>query len=39
MKKLLVILAVAAVGFAVYRKFFAAGEERSLWAEVTDPVA
>ena len=38
MKKLLVVLLLAAAGFAVYRKVEADKAEQALWAEVTDPV-
>lgn len=37
-KKLLAALALAAVGFAVWRKLEADKAEQALWAEVTDPV-
>jgi hypothetical protein len=39
MKKLLVILGVAAIGFLVYRKVAQDRAELDLWAEVTDPIA
>lgn len=38
MKKLLVVAAAAAAGFAIYRKLQADKAEQALWAEVTDPV-
>ncbi|MDR0366355.1 MAG: DLW-39 family protein [Bifidobacteriaceae bacterium] len=38
MKKLLILLAVAAVGLLVYRKVAQDRAELDLWAEVTDPV-
>lgn len=38
MKKILVILAVAAAGFAIWKKVEAGKAEQALWAEVTDPV-
>ena len=38
MKKLLVVAAVAAAAFAVWRKVEADKAEQALWAEVTDPV-
>lgn len=37
-KKLLTVLALAAAGFAVWRKVEADKAEQALWAEVTDPV-
>ena len=37
-KKLLVVAAVAAAAFAVWRKVEADKAEQALWAEVTDPV-
>jgi hypothetical protein len=37
-KKLLVVAAAAAAGFAIYRKLQADKAEQALWAEVTDPV-
>jgi len=39
MKKLLITLAVLAVGLAIYRKYAKDQAELDLWAEVTDPVA
>jgi hypothetical protein len=39
MKKLLIVLAIAAAGYAFYRKLGAGAEDRSIWSEVTDPVA
>ncbi|MCL1870849.1 MAG: DLW-39 family protein [Promicromonosporaceae bacterium] len=36
MKKLLLLLIVAAAGFAVWRKVSAGNAERDLWSEVTD---
>jgi hypothetical protein len=38
MKKLVVVAGVAAVLYAVYRRFRAETGERSLWTEVTDPI-
>lgn len=38
MKKLLVVAAAAAAGFAIFRKLQADKAEQALWAEVTDPV-
>jgi hypothetical protein len=37
-KKLLIVAAAAAAGFALWRKMEADKAEQSLWAEVTDPV-
>jgi predicted negative regulator of RcsB-dependent stress response len=37
-KKLLVLVLVAAAGFAVWRKMESDRAEQALWAEVTDPV-
>jgi hypothetical protein len=39
MKKLLVLVALVAVGLLVYRKVAQDRAELDLWAEVTDPVA
>ncbi|MCL2803199.1 MAG: DLW-39 family protein [Micrococcales bacterium] len=39
MKKVLIILAVLAVGVLAYRKYAKDQAELDLWAEVTDPVA
>ncbi|MGY4644416.1 MULTISPECIES: DLW-39 family protein [unclassified Cellulomonas] len=36
MKKLLLLVAVAAVGYVVYQKVVQDRDERDLWAEVTD---
>ncbi len=36
MKKLLILAAVAAIGYAVWKKITQDDEERDLWAEVTD---
>ncbi|GIG20722.1 hypothetical protein Cch01nite_14460 [Cellulomonas chitinilytica] len=36
MKKLLLLVAVAAVGYVVYQKLVQDRDERDLWAEVTD---
>jgi len=36
MKKLLLLLAVAAAGYVVYQKMTQDRDERDLWAEVTD---
>ena len=36
MKKVLLLLAVAAVGYVVYQKVVQDRDERDLWAEVTD---
>jgi hypothetical protein len=38
MKKLMVIVAAAGAGFALWRKVEADKAEQALWAEVTDPV-
>lgn len=38
MKKFLALAAVAAAGFAVWRKRESDKAEQELWAEVTDPV-
>jgi hypothetical protein len=38
MKKLFLVVAAAAAGFAVWRKVEADKAEQALWAEVTDPV-
>lgn len=38
MKKLLGLMVIGAVGFAVWRKVEADKAEQALWAEVTDPV-
>ncbi|MEJ2578275.1 MAG: DLW-39 family protein [Kineosporiaceae bacterium] len=37
-KKLFVVLALGAAGFAVWKKIEADKAEQALWAEVTDPV-
>jgi hypothetical protein len=39
MKKLLIVLGLAAAGLLVYRKVAQDKAELDLWAEVTDPVA
>ncbi|WP_456786149.1 DLW-39 family protein [Cellulomonas sp. P5_C5] len=36
MKKLLLLAAVAAIGFVVWQKYTQDRDERDLWAEVTD---
>ncbi|CAM5786890.1 DLW-39 family protein [Cellulomonas persica] len=36
MKKLLLLVALAAVGYVVYQKVTQDRDERDLWAEVTD---
>jgi len=36
MKKLLLLVAVAAIGYVVYQKVVQDRDERDLWAEVTD---
>ena len=36
MKKLLILVALAAVGYIVYTKLAQDRDERDLWAEVTD---
>jgi len=36
MKKLLLLAAVAAVGYVAWQKFSQDRDERDLWAEVTD---
>ncbi|QVI66071.1 DLW-39 family protein [Cellulomonas fengjieae] len=36
MKKLLLLVAAAAVGFVVWQKYSQDRDERDLWAEVTD---
>ena len=36
MKKLLVLVAAAAIGYVVYQKYVQDRDERDLWAEVTD---
>ncbi|WNB85581.1 DLW-39 family protein [Cellulomonas sp. ATA003] len=38
MKKLLVLLLVAAAGFAVWRRVEEDRQDRDLWAEITDTV-
>ncbi|ACQ78275.1 conserved hypothetical protein [Beutenbergia cavernae DSM 12333] len=38
MKKLLLLAAIAAVGYVVWRKAAEERAERDLWAEVTDPL-
>jgi hypothetical protein len=35
-KKLLILAALAAAGYAVYTKYLQDRDERDLWAEVTD---
>ena len=37
-KKLLVLVAVAGVGYLAYRRYIQDRDERDLWAEVTDTV-
>ena len=39
MKKLVVGVALAAVGFALWRKIEANKAEESVWAKATDPVS
>ncbi len=39
MKKLVMLVLVAAAGYAVWRKFSEESTERDLWAEVTDTFA
>ncbi|MCL1897965.1 MAG: DLW-39 family protein [Micrococcales bacterium] len=39
MKKLLIALAVLALGLAAYRKYAKNQAELDLWAEVTDPIS
>jgi hypothetical protein len=39
MKKLLIVLAVIALGVLAYRKVAQDRAELDLWAEVTDPIA
>ncbi len=36
MKKLLLLVAVAGIGYLVYQRFAQDQDERDLWAEVTD---
>ena len=36
MKKLLLVVAVAAVGYVLWQKYQQAQDERDLWSEVTD---
>ncbi|WP_265522449.1 DLW-39 family protein [Oerskovia flava] len=36
MKKLLLLLLTAGVGYAIWRKYTEDNSERDLWAEVTD---
>lgn len=36
MKKLLVLVAVAGIGYLAYRRLVQVQDERDLWAEVTD---
>ncbi len=36
MKKLLVLVAVAGIGYLAYQRFVQEQDERDLWAEVTD---
>ena len=36
MKKLLLLVAIAAIGFVVWQKYAQDRDERDLWAEVTD---
>ncbi|MDQ1288197.1 MAG: hypothetical protein QG622_1762 [Actinomycetota bacterium] len=38
MKKLLSLMIIGAIGFALWRKVEADKAEQALWAEVTDPV-
>jgi hypothetical protein len=38
MKKLLIVLGIAATGLLIYRKVAQDRAELDLWAEVTDPV-
>lgn len=38
MKKLLVVLLVAGVGYAVWRQYAEQQDERDVWTEVTDDV-
>lgn len=38
MKKLFAVLALGAVGFAIWKKIEDDKAEQALWAEVTDPV-
>jgi hypothetical protein len=38
MKRLLLIVAAAVVGYALYQKYVQDRDERDLWAEVTDAV-
>ncbi len=39
MKKLIMLVLVAATGYVVWRKFSEESAERDLWAEVTDTFA
>jgi hypothetical protein len=39
MKKLLLLVAAAAGGFAAWRKVDRSRAEQALWAEATDPIA
>ncbi|WP_435298917.1 DLW-39 family protein [Timonella sp. A28] len=38
MKKLIVVLLMAAAGYAVWRKVTGDDGQRDLWSEVTDPI-
>jgi hypothetical protein len=38
MKKLLLLLAAAAAGYALWTRYAAERDDRDLWAEVTDSV-
>lgn len=38
MKKLLLLTAVAVVGYVAWTRYAAERDDRDLWAEVTDPV-
>jgi hypothetical protein len=38
MKKLLIVLGLAAIGLLIYRKVAQDRAELDLWAEVTDPI-
>jgi hypothetical protein len=37
-KKLLLLVAVAAAGYVLWTRYAAERDDRDLWAEVTDPV-